>query len=57
MKLKATIITTALMLTAVDVHAQADNDWMQDLASRITLNGYAQGGWAYQDADDRKTNA
>ena len=58
MKLNATIITTALMLTAAaDVHAQADNDWMRDLASRITFNGYAQGGWAYQDADGRKTNA
>ncbi len=24
-------------------------DWTKDFTSRITLNGYAQGGWAYQD--------
>ena len=31
-------------------------DWLQDLTSRITLNGYAQGGWAYQDINGQKTN-
>ena len=32
-------------------------DWMKDLASRITLNGYAQAGWSYQDPNGVKTNA
>lgn len=34
-----------------------DTDWMKDLSSRITLNGYAQGGWSYQDPNGVKTNA
>ncbi len=36
---------------------KADSDWMKDLTSRITFNGYAQGGWSYQDANDQKTNS
>ena len=32
-------------------------DWMKDFTSRITLNGYAQGGWSYQDLNDHKTNS
>ena len=32
-------------------------DWMKDLTSRITLNGYAQAGWSYQDPNGVKTNA
>ena len=32
-------------------------DWLQDLKSRITLNGYAQGGWSYQNANEKATNA
>ena len=35
----------------------ADIDWAKDFTSRITLNGYAQGGWAYQDPNDTKTNS
>ena len=34
-----------------------DTNWLKNLTSRITLNGYAQGGWAYQDPDGHKTNA
>jgi len=34
-----------------------DTDWMKDLTSRITLNGYAQGGWSYQDANGKNTNS
>ncbi len=34
-----------------------DIDWMKDFTSRITLNGYAQGGWSYQDINGKKTNA
>jgi hypothetical protein len=32
-------------------------DWLKELTSRITLNGYAQGGWSYQDPNGEKTNA
>jgi hypothetical protein len=32
-------------------------DWMKDFTSRITLNGYAQGGWSYLDPNDVKTNS
>ncbi len=32
-------------------------DWLKDLTSRITLNGYAQGGWSYQDPNGKPTNA
>ncbi|MBR5930336.1 MAG: porin, partial [Prevotella sp.] len=32
-------------------------DWTKDFTSRITLNGYAQGGWSYQDPNGVKTNS
>ena len=32
-------------------------DWLKDFTSRITFNGYAQGGWSYQDPNGEKTNA
>ena len=34
-----------------------ETDWMKDFTSRITINGYAQGGWSYQDPNDVKTNS
>ena len=32
-------------------------DWTKDFTSRITLNGYAQGGWSYQDPNGAKSNS
>ena len=32
-------------------------DWLKDFTSRVTLNGYAQGGWSYQDPNGVKTNS
>ena len=32
-------------------------DWTKNFTERITLYGYAQGGWAYQDINGNKTNA
>ena len=32
-------------------------DWLKNLTSRITLNGYAQGGWSYQDSNGKKVNS
>ena len=34
-----------------------ETNWLDDLKSRITLNGYAQAGWSYQDPNGKKTNA
>ena len=34
----------------------SDAEWLKELSSRITLNGYAQAGWAYQDPNGVKTN-
>ena len=36
--------------------SDSDTDWMKDFTSRVTFNGYAQGGWAYQDPGDVKKN-
>ena len=36
---------------------ESDTDWLKDFTSRIQFNGYAQGGWAYQDPNGQKTNA
>ena len=32
-------------------------DWLKDFTSRITLNGYAQGGWSYQNPNGKGTNS
>ena len=32
---------------------QKEIDWMKELSSRITLNGYAQAGYAYTDQEER----
>ena len=57
------IRTLAVALSAlVSVGAMAQQkeksepDWMKELTSRITLNGYAQAGWAYQNPNDKSTN-
>ena len=64
MKLKScTFRTLAVALTvfssvaAMGQQSSSDIDWMKDFTSRITLNGYAQGGWSYQDINGQKTNS
>ena len=37
--------------------SDSEIDWMKDFTSRITFNGYAQGGWSYQDPNGEKTNS
>ncbi len=32
-------------------------DWMEEITSRVTFNGYAQAGWSYQDPNGAKTNS
>lgn len=36
---------------------KSEPDWMKELTSRITLNGYAQAGWSYQNPNGKATNA
>ena len=62
MKLKATtIMMVALMVfCSADIKAQDQQDqtdWTKNLTSRITFNGYAQGGWSYSDANGHGTNS
>ena len=35
-------------VAAMGQQKSSETDWMKDFTSRITLNGYAQGGWSYQ---------
>jgi len=37
--------------------SDSETDWMKELTSRITLNGYAQGGWSYQDPGGKSQNS
>ena len=42
---------------AMGQHAQGQNtDWQKELTSRITFNGYAQGGYSWQDANRTQRN-
>ena len=36
---------------------KSEPDWMKELTSRITLNGYAQAGWSYQNPNEKATKA
>ena len=53
------VALAAFSSTAAMGQSKSDSeiDWMKDFTSRITFNGYAQGGWAYQDPNDVKTNS
>ena len=58
-KLRLLVMSLALT-TSIAVMAQQQQgeiDWMKDLTSRITLNGYAQGGWSYQNPNGKDQNA
>ena len=58
MKQKIVIITALFMASCMASFSQKSNarDWTQALTDRITLNGYAQAGWSYQDINGKKTN-
>jgi len=49
---------TVLYCTALMAQEQKNTqiDWLQELASRITINGYAQGGYAYSDANGQSSS-
>ena len=55
--------TLAMALAVFSSHAamgqqksDEKTDWMKDFTSRITFNGYAQGGYAWQDANKTQRN-
>ena len=56
----AATLTWAFMSSTAamgQTNQKSEIDWMEDLTSRITFNGYAQAGWAYQDPMNTKTNS
>ena len=57
MKLLAVVMAMASSLTASAQQKSSEIDWTKDFTSRITLNGYAQGGWSYQNPNDKPQNA
>ena len=44
-------------VAAMGQQKSSETDWMKDFTSRITLNGYAQGGWSYQNPNGNATNS
>ena len=56
-KLLTVMMALGSTLVASAQQKSSDIDWTKDFTSRITLNGYAQGGWSYQDANDKPQNA
>ena len=56
-RLLAVLIATGGTLMATAQQKSSDIDWTKDFTSRITLNGYAQGGWSYQDPNGKPQNA
>ena len=44
-------------LSLMAQQSQGEPDWMKDLTSRITLNGYAQAGWSYQNPNGKSQNS
>lgn len=56
----ATLAVVLAVFSSTAAMGQKKKDtplWMEDFTSRITLNGYAQGGWSYQDIYGEKTNS
>ena len=47
----AVILAVFSSVAAMGQQKTDETDWMKDFTSRITLNGYAQGGWSFQDAN------
>ena len=58
--MKAIRIICLMMLFPLTVSAKKKKkkiDWMKELSSRITINGYMQGGYAYSDQGDKTTSS
>ena len=53
----AVIMAAFSSTAAMGQQKEQSTDWTKDFTSRITLNGYAQGGWSYQDPNGVKSNS
>ncbi|MBQ3630962.1 MAG: porin [Prevotella sp.] len=58
-KTRGIALAVALITATMSCHAQqsTESEWMNELTQRITFNGYAQGGWSWQDAGGRQQNS
>ena len=56
-RLLAVAIAVTLCISAMAQQKQDGPDWLKDFTSRITLNGYAQAGWSYQNPNGKDQNA
>jgi hypothetical protein len=56
---KAVSVLVAVVMgtgSAFSEEKEQKTDWMRELTSRIQFNGYAQGGYSWQDANGKQTN-
>ena len=58
--IKATLAVAMAVFSSTAAMGQSksdkkDIDWMKEITSRVTLNGYAQGGYSYSDANGKTT--
>ena len=51
------VLMAVFSSTAAMGQQSTEVDWLKDFTSRITLNGYAQGGWSFNDANGQQTNS
>ena len=56
-KFRTLAVLLAVFSSVAAMGQQKEVNWLDDLKSRITLSGYAQGGWSYQDPNGKGTNA
>ena len=56
-RLLTVLIAMGGTMMATAQQKSSEPDWTKDFTSRITLNGYAQGGWSYQDPNGKPQNA
>lgn len=52
----AVILAVFSSVAAMGQQTKGETDWMKELSSRITLNGYAQAGYSWQDANGKQVN-
>lgn len=53
----AVVMAVFSSVAAMGQRADNESNWLQDFTSRITLNGYAQAGWAFQDPGGKAQNS
>ena len=53
----AVLMAVFSSVAAMGQQNSGDIDWMKELTSRITLNGYAQGGYSFSDPSAKRQNS